>query len=129
MTGIALEKHLHKIIEDDLKTKLIMTEYYDVFDYINKDRSIYVELKGRGCCKTKYPTTMIGKNKVDEADLLLKTQARIFFYFSFLDGLFKFQYTKELRSKLKLALGGRTDRGRDETKMYYYIPINLLKKV
>jgi len=129
MSGVALEKHLHKIIEDDLKTKLIMTEEYDIFDYVNKDRSIFVELKGRNCYKSTYPTTMMGKNKIDEADQLLMTQARIYFYFSFLDGLYRFEYTKKIRSKLKLALGGRIDRGKDETKMYYYIPINLLIKV
>ena len=129
MSGIALEKNLHRIIEDDLNCKLNMTNEYDIFDYVNDDRSIYVELKGRNCLKSKYPTTMMGKNKIDEADLLLLTQARIYFYFSFIDGLYKFEYTKLNRSKLKFALGGRRDRGKDEIKMYCYIPINLLKKV
>lgn len=86
------------------------------FDYYND--TTFIELKSRRNTYLKYPTTMVGDNKLKIAEE--DTTKKYFFYFYFTDGLYKWAYNSE---QYELKEGGRRDRGRPEIKLYGYIPI------
>ena len=91
------------------------------FDF--KGDNKYIELKSRRNNYAKYPSTMIGLNKFDKASKLIE---KVYFMFSFNDGLYYYKYEKADKFEIKQA--GRWDRGCQEIKPYVFIPIeNLLK--
>lgn len=83
------------------------------------------ELKTRTCNKNKYPTTLIGKDKVIHNG---KTQI---FLFNFQDGLYYIQYDPEIFKDFKCEMFKRIQRGdyNDKEKLYYFIPVEVLKKI
>ena len=85
-----------------------------------------IELKTRRNTYGKYPTTMIGKNKID---YLLSSDKKSIVLFKFLDGLYYLEITRDNINDFGLAEGGRSDRGVDERAMYYYIPTSMLKLI
>lgn len=85
-----------------------------------------VELKTRRNSFNKYPTTMIGKNKID---YLVKSEKTGIVVFKFTDGLYYLEITEDNINKFGLEEGGRRDRGYDERQLYYYIPTNMLKLI
>ena len=117
-----LLSHLNKTYNN-----LQITKGGCVYDFFNDD--VIIELKTRTNCYNKYPTTMIGKNKIDYF-LNNKTieNKKKFCFFGFTDGLYFLEITKEIIENFQLNIGGRKDRGFPEWKQYYYIPINLLEK-
>lgn len=94
------------------------------FDYINN--KLQIELKSRFNEYKKYPTTMIGKNKISFAD---KNNKETFFCFNFTDGLYYIKYDKEKFKSYEEKIGGRQDRGKFEYKPYIYIPICELQPI
>ena len=90
-----------------------------------KSHNKYFEIKSRRFSHNKYKTTMIGKNKVDYAQT--NKDNTFYFIFVFDDGIYYYKYNTD--DKLELNIGGRCDRGGDEYKLYYYIPINFLVKI
>ena len=85
-----------------------------------------VELKTRRNTMNKYPTTMIGKNKID---YLVNSDKKGIVVFKFTDGLYYLEITRDNINKFGLEEGGRRDRGYDERQLYYYIPTNMLKLI
>jgi len=85
-----------------------------------------VELKTRRNTKDKYPTTMIGKNKIDK---LLESDKIGYIAFNFLNGLYGVKVTPELIKKCCIGSGGRRDRGRVERSVYCYVPVDQLEKI
>ena len=102
--------------------KLKKLERYSVFDFEN-DYCI-IELKSRKCGLNKYPTTMIGKNKIDKA---LTSKKDVFFCFNFDEGLYYWKFSTDLMGKITFSRGGRKDRGKQEFKEYCFIPIEMLQ--
>jgi len=97
-------------------------ENSNVFDF--KGDNKFIELKSRNNNYSKYPTTMIGLNKIKKASTL---QEYVYFFFCFNDGLYYWLYDKDCELEIKKA--GRFDRGRPEINEYCFIPIELLQKV
>jgi hypothetical protein len=64
------EFELKETLEKKFHTKLNCTDRYDLFDYINDDKTIYIELKVRNNKSDKYKSTMIGLNKIKAAEIL-----------------------------------------------------------
>jgi len=95
-----------------------------LFDY-ESDKNC-VELKTRRNTYNKYPTTMIGKNKLDYCE---DKDKDFYFCFDFTDGLYYWKYEKNDLEKFSYAKGGRFDRGRPELNNYAYIPIEMLMKI
>ena len=62
---------------------------YETFDFISEDNKIILELKSRRCNCNKYPTTIVGLNKVDIAKELIEKGKTVKFLFNFLDGLYE----------------------------------------
>jgi hypothetical protein len=120
--GSLQEKTLLPTINNFFGLDLKPLRKYDVFDF--EDADTLVELKSRRTPKAQFPTTIVGKNKLDYAEKSVKT---VYFIFSFSDGLFYWKYDKSLiGDKVKFAKGGRYDRGRPEVKDYAFIPVDLL---
>ena len=118
--------------EDDLFSKikgvyghnLCKTSNMCRWDYESDD--VLVELKSRRNKYSAYPTTMIGKGKIDA---MLKSDKRSFCVFNFTDGVYSVEITPDIIEKFELRQGGRWDRGRPELNQYYYIPIKLLSPI
>jgi hypothetical protein len=115
------ENKLFPVIRREFGDDLKQTTGYATFDY--EDGRTQVELKSRRCCMKRYPTTMVGMNKIREAH---KSSRRSIFCFNFQDGLYYWDYNPEEYTK---ARGGRCDRGCDEIKDYAYIKTSYLKKI
>lgn len=122
-----LEILVKKKIEEYFNIKLKHTKEYDIYDYVNANKDTFFELKGRSNKYNKYPTTMIGYNKIKEC--IKNKNNSYYFVFQFIDGLYYCKYTEELLSKCEIKRGGRCDRGRPEFKQYVFIPIELLIKI
>lgn len=115
-----LIKYLNGLEENKDKQFSFFKNEFNTMDLFNEDS--ICELKSRRNNYSRYPTTMVGHNKIcralaDESDKIYK------FYFLFTDGLWVWDFDKD---KFSVALGGRTDRGKDEIKEYAYIPISEL---
>jgi hypothetical protein len=123
--GSSQEKSLLPVINSYFGLNLKSLKRYDVFDFA--DENTLVELKSRRTPKAQFPTTIVGKNKLDYAEQSGKV---VYFIFSFSDGLFYWKYDSTLiGDKVKFAKGGRFDRGRPEVKDYAYIPVDLLIEI
>jgi hypothetical protein len=123
--GFRQEKTLLPVINKHFSLNLKSLKRYDVFDFADSDT--LVELKSRRTPKAQFPTTIVGKNKLDYAE---KSGKVVYFIFSFSDGLFYWRYDSNLIGDvIKFAKGGRFDRGRPEVRDYAYIPVNLLIEI
>ncbi len=112
-----------KSLIESITGHLTQTDPYHLFDYFNND--YLVELKARRNNYNKYPTTMVGKNKIDKARR--EQYKKCLFCFKFFDGLYCHLFDPEMEYIVKK--GGRCDRGCPEIKDYVYIPIDLLTKI
>jgi len=96
----------------------------DTFDFSNE--RVYIDAKCRRNTKDRYPTTMVGNNKVLSGFNLMMRGYRVFFLFGFTDG----DYLWELhRDQYEVRHGGRFDRGTPEIKSYCYVPVKYLRQV
>jgi hypothetical protein len=105
-------------------TDLKKLDVFNIFDFYSKDADIHFEIKARRNTHNKYNTTMVGYNKIQYA---IKLNKKVIFIFIFEDGNYYYEYDKN--DEFKTTMGGRCDRGKDEYKLYYYIPINKLKRM
>jgi|APCry1669191674_1035369.scaffolds.fasta_scaffold39453_2 hypothetical protein len=110
---------IRKFFNDETIIKL---DDYNIFDF--KGDNKYIELKSRNCNYNKYPTTMIGYNKIKKA---LELNEDIYFIFNFTDGIYYFKFDKNIQ--LEIKQGGRFDRGKKELSDYAFIPIEILKEI
>jgi len=125
--GIQSEDKNLELLQTYFKCKLVKTDPMDTFDFIDKDKKILIELKTRKNKLKKYPTTMIGYNKILKAVEKIKEGYAIYFCFQFVDYLTYYKFEED-NTKWR-SIGGRGDRGREEYKQYYYIPVNKLKSI
>lgn len=100
------------------------TDKFATIDFSSNTHN--VELKTRRNTMRKYPTTMIGKNKID---YLVNSEKKGIVVFKFTDGLYYLEITRDNINKFGLEEGGRSDRGYDERQLYYFIPTNMLKLI
>ncbi len=110
-------------ILNELGFNLKKTSKTHPFDFF--DEEYYFELKSRKVYKNTYPTTIIGLNKIQYAK---KTEKGCIFLFKFIDGLFYYIYDKNDPNN-SINTGGRSDRGIDEYKPYFHIPISSLNPI
>ena len=120
--GLNNENDIKPIIENHFNTKLTKLTQYHQMDW--EDDNCFYELKSRNNEYLKYPTTMIGSNKIEYIN---KSNKQGIFLFKFIDGIYYLKYDKNL--KLDKKIGGRKDRGKYEYKQYIYIPIEYLTKI
>jgi hypothetical protein len=125
LIGDEAEEAVKPIIESYFNVKLKKTDTYHIFDFIDEAK-VYYELKARLNKYNRYPTTMVGANKIN----VLRSVNKIgYFIFLFTDGLYYYKYDKDNKDPLIFEEGGRKDRGKEELKLYCYIPIELLIRI
>jgi len=97
---------------------------YSKYDY-EGDKYIY-ELKTRNNLYCSFPTTLIASDKI-----ITKSPKRQIFLFNFKDGLYYIKYKEKKFMKFDLKPFCRNKRNdyNDLEKLYYYIPIEKLKKI
>jgi hypothetical protein len=124
--GMKAEDDLLKIFCDKFGEVERTTKKSTPYDYLGSN--VYIELKTRRNIKNQYPTTMVGKNKLDWASGVIKTnpETKIYFCFNFTDGVYYWEYTADNLLDITFREGGRWDRGKPEIKTYAYIPVNKL---
>jgi hypothetical protein len=122
IAGHKNELLMKPIIEEFFNVKLFQTDAYHPFDFRDENK-IFYEVKTRNVKHDKYPTTMVGQNKIEAANL---SDRDVYFVFGFTDGNYYFKYNRNVDSGLSVSIGGRNDRGREEYKPYCWIPIEKL---
>jgi hypothetical protein len=122
--GFGAERELKEAIEKYLDIQLQTTDKTHIFDYINEDKKILVELKSRRCKKTQYRTTMISCYKIQEAMKKIEQGYTIYLFFNFRYKLCI--YELKVINKDWISSGGRWDRFREEINNYYFIPVDML---
>lgn len=118
--GIKSENKVLKFLNESYEDKFISTTQNCPFDFTNNQYNI--ELKTRNNTYNKYPSTMVGYNKIKIAEED-NTDKKYKFLFLFKDGLYCWDFEKD---KYTIKTGGRRDRGLYEYKQYAYIPIEEL---
>lgn len=98
------------------------SERYTRYDY--KGDKYYYELKTRNNNFNTYSTTMIPYNKI-------MTNKKQIFLFDFKDGLYYIEYIPDVFIDFELKHFVRNQRidYNDKMSMYYFIPIEKLKKI
>lgn len=123
--SIIKEEEVKVILQKYFNVNLYKLSQFHEFDF--KDNyGIYYEVKSRNNNHDKYPTTMIGYNKVQFAN---KLDEPVYFIFNFLDGVYYYEYEPSKLNELEIKIGGRCDRGIEEYKKYCYIGIDKLIKI
>ena len=97
------------------------TDKFDVFDFSNE--RYFIDAKSRRNTKLKYPTTMVGENKVLKGLNLMMRGYEVYFVFGFTDVNCIWKLDRE---QYEVRHGGRMDRGNPEIKSYCYIPVKYL---
>jgi len=124
--GESREVVIHKSLEQFFNCSLTNTKEtygkYCAFDFEDKDRNIRIELKSRRITKNRYPTSVIGFNKIQKAK---NYSGQYLFVFEYLDGLYYVEYSPKLGE-----LCPRTfNRVNGEIKNNVDIPIDWLKSI
>lgn len=125
--GLAKECEVKSILQSYFNVKLTKLSLFHPLDFMDETLTTFFEIKSRRLNHDKYNTMMIGKNKIEYIEKNYKTNNSYYFIFVCVDGIFYYKYDKE--DKLKVSIGGRNDRGKNEYKHYYYIPVNKLIKI
>lgn len=94
---------------------------YDDFDFYDEETEY--EVKSRTNTYSKYPTTMITRNKTQK-----NTSKKVILLFNFTNGLYYIEYNKDKFSKYEIRKFSRAKVEWDE-KEHIFIPIQDLKKV
>lgn len=125
--GVMNEEFYKPIIEKDIKDKLnCCKNKFDLFDFENDNYK--VELKCREVERMKYPTTIIGYDKIEKGLLYIKENKRIIFYFAFKnDGLYRFELNDDNYKDFKASFIGC--RFRQIKKKHLEIPVEVLEFV
>lgn len=121
------ETYIKPVLEKYFNVKLQKLDQFNLFDFVSDDKKLYIEMKTRNCNLEHYNTSIVGKNKLDEASKLSKHNITVIFIFKFIDGTFYHIYDKDYNYIIKKC--GRTDRGINEIKNYCFINTKDLIKI
>jgi hypothetical protein len=123
--GTANEQAKQTKLEAFFKTKLTHRGGSSTFDY-DDGSTLFVELKSRRIPHNKYPTAIIGANKVETA--ANNPSRQYWFCYAYEDGLYGIEYSKELFDTFEhndYTRGDRPDYN-NKAQSCYFIPSKLL---
>ena len=118
--GLKNEHLLKPVFDKFFGKEFKETKQYDTYDFVGDE--ITIELKSRKTCYNKYPTTIVGMNKIDK----IKEGEKVFFFFKFIDGLYYWKYTDNDYDIINIQ---RRDRPLTKPKPHLSIPIKDLIKL
>jgi len=132
--GMASEETNKNVLEKVFNTSFtrrggMVTFDYDNLDMPTKPTTIYAELKTRRINHDKYPTALIGANKVWVASQ--NPDAEFWFVYNYTDGIYGIKYEKELFGSFNhgdFQRGERSDKN-DMPQDCYFIPYEYLLKL
>ena len=124
--GDSFERKIQPTLEDIFGplTRRSDADKFDVFDFSNE--RYFIDVKARRNTKLKYPTTMVGENKVLKGLNLMIRGYEVYFVFGFHDVSCIWKLDRE---QYEVRHGGRMDRGNPEIKSYCYIPVKYLRDI
>jgi hypothetical protein len=124
--GMNSQKEVITELDSYFDTSFTELSRFSLFDFVGKNNTIYVELKSRRITHNQYPTSLIGKNKIEFCNDPLK---KYYFVFSYIDGMYYIEYDKKVFSKFECSKYKRGERVGiyDGEKETIFIPTNLLK--
>ena len=133
-----MNEKLYKPIISKLYGNVIKTNYrYSRVDFLGKD--FCGELKSRNLSIDDFTETMIGYNKIVKGfkniDLYKETKPnyKIYFWFSFKEGLYVWELNKENYElnggDKQKQMGGTSNRGYRDYKEHYFIKTEFLTKI
>jgi hypothetical protein len=99
-----------------------------VFDYNNRAKTIYVELKSRRIRHDEYSTALIGLNKIEAC---INPDVDYYFVYNYLDGIYYIKYDKTEFSAFEVDTSyQRSDRGDclNKPSAVMYVPVKKLKR-
>ena len=99
---------------------------FNIMDYTNANKTVYVELKTRRIRHNAYPTAIIGKNKVDFCS---DPSKEYYFVFSYLDGVFYIKFDSDLFASFETQrefLRGERDDCVNRPQFVVLVPSHLL---
>lgn len=126
--GTTNEQTHQKTLESFFKTNLTRRGGYSTFDF-DDGATLFVELKSRRIPHDKYPTAIIGANKVETASN--NPTRKYWFCYAYQDGVYGIEYNKELFDTFEHDEYSRGDRAdyHNLAQHCYFIPSNLLVKM
>lgn len=126
--GTASEFKKHETLESIFKKTLIHRGGYAPFDY-DDGATLFVELKTRRIPHDKYPTAIIGANKVETA--FKNPNHTYWFCYSYEDGIYGIEYSKELFDTFTTSNYSRGEREdyHNNAQECVFIPYELLEKL
>jgi len=126
--GINSEVTHKQSLEGFFKKSLTRRGGYNTFDY-DDGATLFVELKSRRIRHNKYPTAIIGANKVDVA--ALNPSRSYWFCYAYEDGIYGIPYSKEVFDDFEVSDYSRGDRMdyHNRPQKCYFIPSHLLQKL
>jgi hypothetical protein len=126
--GTASEIANLDLLQTFLETTLERKGGYAIFDFENPTKTVFVELKSRRIAHDKYPTAIVGENKVKACD----DECQYWFAFCYTDGVYVIKYNKELFDTFdrnsSYFRGERSDCYNREQSVVY-IPVEHLEKL
>ena len=126
--GLENERICQSKIEKFFNEKLEKLDYYNDFDFTNKNNNLLIELKSRRCNIDQYEDTMISISKINKAKKIIKNKSNnveIYFFFYYLSNeLYYWKYDDKIDLRVDNNCNYRGIR-----KQYTYIPTNLLTKI
>jgi len=105
------------------------TDKYNPIDFRCDKEKILVEVKTINNKHDGYYQLMIGNNKIQHALKYIGCDWDFYIVFSCRDGDYIYQLTKDRYDRKNIRKCGRTDRGFNEIKDYYFINNNLLQQI
>jgi hypothetical protein len=130
--GKAGEERTLPILNTHFKTEMVGQGRYAPFDFINRNNTIFVELKTRKCRHNQYPTLWINYDKVMTAKAARTTAPDRQYYFAFNleDGIWFAPYDEELFSTFSDGWFQRRDRDtKDPPQHILNIPVEYLQQI
>ena len=128
--GTTKEMETKPVLEKFLNTELVVKGGFHPFDFHNKTNTVYLELKSRRFNHDKYPTTMIGLNKVEYAKK--NPGCDYWFAYNFEDGVWAVKYDPALFDSFEVKTDFRRSYRADcanYNQRIVYIPIANLTKI
>lgn len=125
--GSKSENRTKPLLEKHFNISLVQSiNKYATYDYYTEDKQKWFELKTRRTYKNQYPDVMVGANKISKGLRMVGEGKDVYICWKFTDKLCYYKLDKDTLKNEWRREGGRTDRGRNEIDMLYYIPTDVM---
>lgn len=118
---------IKKIFDERYNCNLEKTDFFNHFDLIDNTNKYVIEVKNRHNNHDKYPSSMLGFNKIITGKKYIEKGYNVYFVIIFDDGIYSFKYNNENFIPKKIC--SRRDRGVNEINEYIFIENKLFEKL